>query len=306
MSLSRIAVFGDSLLWGQGLRPEQKMTSLANQTLASGTAECIMLAHSGAVIGEGLNPPRSPFPSDIFREVPQPYPTIHQQAEDLTNRPDTIDLVLINGGSNDVGFTYILNPLTDLEELKTLTHLFFHQHLARLLRAVAARCPNAKIIVVGQYPVLSRWSEIGLVDLFLRGLFVHPGGTGGLNDLFAALGLTQLSVKDRVVDLSILFWRESNLAIQAAVNELGSPRIKMAIAPVTEEHAALTQDPWLWGLTHLLEPQDPMEQARRVPCDQSTQNPFRRFACHRASAGHPNVEGARRFAKVIVDTFQSF
>src|SRR5207253_7570763 len=119
-------------------------------------------------------------------------------------------------------------------------------------------------------------------------------------DAFARLPLHDDAIKAKVVALSILFWKESMKANQDAVDALNNPRIKCAFAPFTEQNAALADDPWVFGVTGLLQPEDPMKDERRVACDASTEDLFKRFFCHRASAGHPNAQGARQFASAIV------
>jgi hypothetical protein len=55
----------------------------------------------------------------------------------------------------------------------------------------------------------------------------------------------------------------------------------------------------LWALDRFLNPQDPIAPMRRPQCDLSfdVTRPIERILCHRASAGHPNVEGARQIAR---------
>jgi hypothetical protein len=133
-----IVVFGDSIQWGQGLRPgaggapSDKMAELVGAGLAaspavvkgwaggSGIAVSVSrFASSGATISGGLGTPSpltpvtstTPFPAG---EVPGSTPTVLDQ---VAGAPKVIDasavrLVIVDGGINDVGlFTSILNPL---------------------------------------------------------------------------------------------------------------------------------------------------------------------------------------------------
>jgi len=63
------------------------------------------MAHSGAVIGVDSGAPAG----SCDGEVPTAFPTILQQCEAA---PDTsVNLVILNGGINDIDIRYILNPL---------------------------------------------------------------------------------------------------------------------------------------------------------------------------------------------------
>jgi len=61
----------------------------------------------------------------------------------------------------------------------------------------------------------------------------------------------------------------------------------------------------LWGISldDDLSPQDQVGAARRPLCDNAHPDPsqmLERQLCYRASAGHPNVEGAVQFSKQIL------
>jgi hypothetical protein len=43
-------------------------------------------------------------------ETPEARPTIIEQCDSFADSPDTVDLVLLNGGINDIGVATILNP----------------------------------------------------------------------------------------------------------------------------------------------------------------------------------------------------
>ena len=66
-------------------------------------------------------------------------------------------------------------------------------------------------------------------------------------------------------------------------------------------HAALTSDPWLFGINADLSSQDNpvVADARKAACDQYRDRTDYTFCVH-ASAGHPNVTGAQQFANAIL------
>jgi lysophospholipase L1-like esterase len=297
--LSKMIVFGDSVTWGQGLLDSEKFSTLVNAELAGGNAQCTMVAHSGAVIGMGLDPDVQAAPG----EVPRAYPSILQQVRNFSDPSGDFDLVIINGGINDLDVTFILNPLTDVHELSTLTDLYCHDHLAGLLPEVLDRFSKARVIVTGYFPILSERSDPDLLHRFLQSHFISiPSVSEAEIAIGNTLGLDRNAIMDKVVLLAKTFWQESTTAIQKVVAEAKSPRLGAAFAPFTPANSALADDPWLWGVTALLEPQDPMADTRRPLCDAAETDILKRFICHRASAGHPNLEGARQFAQAILKT----
>jgi hypothetical protein len=63
--------------------------------------------------------------------------------------------------------------------------------------------------------------------------------------------------------------------------------------------------PYLFGINVDLSPQDPEEivKGRFAACDEHAPklDPLERFGCPRASVGHPNPEGAQRYAEAILE-----
>jgi hypothetical protein len=83
MAVQRIVVFGDSVTWGQGLLDTEKFSTIVGTRLGVPVEHITMLAHSGAVIGVGINPEVPAQPG----EVPRPYPTILQQVNGFSDAP---------------------------------------------------------------------------------------------------------------------------------------------------------------------------------------------------------------------------
>src|SRR5580698_4953428 len=102
-NIQRIVNLGDSVAWGQGLAEADKYDVLVRAAVAP-AAELTRLAHSGATIGTVLI---ESGPAD--GEVPVSRPTILDQCNNFTDSPETVDLVLVNGGINDVDLRNILN-----------------------------------------------------------------------------------------------------------------------------------------------------------------------------------------------------
>src|SRR5229473_1117716 len=106
----RMVVLGDSILWGQGLPLEDKATTTAQRSLGtrlSRPAILEMFAHSRAVITPDVWHDLQPAKPG---EVPSRYPSVTAQAKAVPN-PANVDLVLVNGGINDMGAQQIVNPI---------------------------------------------------------------------------------------------------------------------------------------------------------------------------------------------------
>jgi lysophospholipase L1-like esterase len=286
----QMIAIGDSVVWGQGLLPDQKFTSLVNASL-TGAAAPIILAHSGAIIGARVTQTKP----TLNGEVPNSYPTIIQQNAAFADASETVDLVIVNGGINDVDIHNILNPLTDTDDLTAMITQYCYRDAGTLLGLVAQKFRNAQIVITGYYPILSRQSNPIQIPQFLD---LHGVPLNGF--------LTELSdiVLAKVIGNCSLFWEQSTQMLQSAVDDtnasLSTNRICFIQVPFTEANAALAPNSWLWGVNPDLSPQDPMAAQRHQACDLDEPDLIQRQTCYRASAGHPNVVGAQKFAEAIL------
>jgi IPT/TIG domain len=133
----RIASLGDSVVWGQGLLEPQKFSMLVADTLTAryngsiavfATDRC---AHSGARIvpsaGDGPDPQAPRLPGDFAGECPSPVPSVTAQVAGWTagmlaaGQGREIDLVILDGGANDVRITTIMNPSASDPALSAVT-----------------------------------------------------------------------------------------------------------------------------------------------------------------------------------------
>jgi lysophospholipase L1-like esterase len=287
-----ILVLGDSVPWGQGLLGPQKMHELVRDAVAAqkGPTRCLQMAHSGAVIGvdSGGGPAAA-----CAGEVPTSFPTILAQCD---AGPDTdVDLVILNGGINDIDIRYILNPFTERDDLADVTRRFCGTDMSTLIDRALGRFPTAKIVVTSYYPVLSHASHFPLINDFMLtlGLPVAP----------LTRFLDENLIFDRIVKNAALFYETSTSALQGAVdaaNAAAPGRVAFAAPAFTDDNAALAPDPWLFGIKGDLSPEDPVAAARRASCNTCLDDFLRREQCYRASAGHPNTIGARKFADAIL------
>lgn len=251
-----------------------------------------MLAHSGATIGIG-DPTVRPA---IDGEVPTSYPTVSQQVAGYTGDTDTVDLVLVTAGLNDVNFRSIVNPVHTARDFTPLIERHCHQDLRTLLLQVTSTFPNATDVATGYYPIFSDSSATGGLEAMLVALGITVAGLPG--GLLGSTGVPQIRTNCRA------FHELSTLAIAAAVDDandlLPTPRILFADAAFRDENAALAPEAWVFAVNGDLSPQDNLvAPGRAMAC---TLNSARTsvFQCERASVGHPNPAGARAYADAIM------
>jgi pyruvate/2-oxoglutarate dehydrogenase complex dihydrolipoamide acyltransferase (E2) component len=292
-----LVTVGDSVHWGQGLtRPNKLHTRVAHRLRAQdpGLVEHHM-AHSGAVIGVGATVVRP----GVDGEVPVGSPTILEQVAAFPGDPAEVDTVLVNGGINDVDIRNILNPLLSSQRLSDLIQEHCLDSMRVLLEETVSRFPAARtrIVVTAYYPILSHRSKPFGIPLLLEseGLLA-PATTSHL----ATVG------KNPVVEHCLLFWRESTTCLRQAVDAVNAAhppaRIRFVDPGFTERNAAFADEPWLFGMKLGLLPEDEVAGPRRSSCQAAIPagEILAREQCFRASAGHPNVWGAGRYADAII------
>jgi len=297
----RILVFGDSVPWGQGLLEQDKYHTLVAQGLpaAAGSPppEKKVLAHSGAIIGVGVNTNEG----SLDGEVPTAYPTILQQVGQFNDSPETVDLILMNGGINDVDIRDILNPFTDTSHLQDWIETHCHAHMKLLLDQVTAKfnLPTARIVVTGYYPILSEESDPDFFKPFLKAI-----GAPWLD--FLGEGLEGL-IMDKIIKHCGIFSDQSASTLQNAVDDAnntpsGQGRISFVNPGFGPENSAFAGASWIFGVNDDLDlsPQDEVIDSRHASCDNCEPDLLLRWECYRASAGHPNVLGAKQYATQIL------
>ncbi|MCQ6559353.1 SGNH/GDSL hydrolase family protein [Paenibacillus mendelii] len=293
-------VIGDSIQWGQGLLEQEKFHSLvasAVQVREGGIGFYkTVLAHSGAIIGAGVTNIQPSLPG----EVPTSFPTVLQQVDLFTDLPDHVDLVLMDGGMNDIDIRNVLNPHGP--DLTPMAKQFFLNDMITLLKKVGDKFKNAKIIVTGYYQIISEHSNLLAVEAMLIALGVGVAGPGGgiVMGAIGALELNQITNRcKQVYDESRKHLREAVNAVNAMPE--GGNRIFFADPNYGTSRAALTSDPFVYGIHPNLSPEDVhVAPSRNVECTAANQNGIELEICRVASVGHPNPKGARAYADAIM------
>lgn len=291
-----ILTVGDSVCWGQGLKEEHKFDFILAKE--KGT-ELTRVAHSGAVIGTS----RDSSTKVEQGEIPVPFPSVWQQV--LAQKDwSKLTAVLLNGGINDVNLTRILSPWTSKDQLIGWVDQFCNKGMQELLEKTAEKVslPNARIAVVGYYPILSEQSA-GTETQFRSLLEMHGVATSSVivEDQFSLSALLP-----KVVDNCLTFWKESTQALRTAVdaaNEtLGNNVCVFVNLPFAEENAMWAPQSLLWELTPLLLPEDEVSDPRGRTCETLYGDVVHIpmwIQCVRASVGHPRVNGAAKIAEAL-------
>ncbi|MEO8034849.1 MAG: family 1 glycosylhydrolase, partial [Acidobacteriota bacterium] len=304
----RMAVFGDSILWGQGLEEHDKIDVMVEKGIQRRQGEIGVyrdnFAHSGAIIGFTGGVVLHPPFSALDGEIPTDGPTIFEQVDMLTSHPETVDLVLVDGGINDINFRNILKS-TDDHALLRLIEKYCRGHMLALLRRVSAQFPAARVIVTGYYPIVSENSDpdplklAGLVQILAGGV-IDPG--------VPLPGLLASNCR--------IFAEHSEKCLQSAVDTINrelsdaSPssadRVTLVVPPFGARNSVFAEEPWAFAgkLDTVLNPQDEVAQHRKEVCSVAPERRTNRWQCERASAGHPNKEGAKQYAGEILGALQ--
>ena len=342
----RIVVLGDSVLWGQGLPQDQGEPTKIHELVAVGLAMRFSksdnkigihvknLAHSGAIIGiaedgsgRELGNDRTDHapdgrPSDnvgLRQEVNTSYPTILQQAErDFEGRSDTVDLVILDGGINDVNVRKIL-PSIDDNDLKRRIRIHCRDNMETLLLRVTRKFPSATVVVLGSYPIISLATDLGEIPGYLMRIGVATAVTAAFTQYFAGSVAVAASM-DKATRAQLahncrLFYEESEMAFQQAIDSVnadifptsraGARRVFLAAPEFEDADAVFAPKAKLFGLNPGGGPEDnsTVRDPRIVACDAYYKgDPIGGEICHRASAGHPNEDGAKMFAAEILAT----
>jgi lysophospholipase L1-like esterase len=291
-----ILTLGDSVCWGQGLLEEHKFDHIF---AGSKGAQLKRVAHSGAVIGTPHDTSTEVDPG----EVPVGPPSVWQQMLAQTDWSQ-VELVLMDGGINDVSLMRILNPLTTTALLTQLVNQFCNQAMRDLLIATAQKLivPGARIAVTGYYPIFSDQSDP--TDLQFRAMLELHGLT--TTSVFHTDPFAIDHLVPQVIKNSITFWQGSNQALQSAVDAANSTLGKNVCVfvklPFTEANSLWAPQSLLWQLTPLLGAEDEVVSSRGQACEAvfgDLSHLAKLLQCQRASVGHPKVQGAAAIAQAL-------
>ncbi|GJM26912.1 MAG: hypothetical protein DHS20C16_33270 [Phycisphaerae bacterium] len=300
-----LTILGDSVMWGNGLLEDDKISSLVADAIESATGRKVIrtvYAMSGATLT------RTPFDEECtFRctgEVPTAFRSINLQI-DTIEHPQRSDLILMDGCINDVTLERILSTESTVEDIEFATDYFCNDQMIDTLDRLKDIAPQVPIIVTGYFPFVSTQSDFSSLLNWAQTQGFDVANVNELNQIATTF-----------THHSEVFYEASVIALQSAITEAASHRDEAnAITYVDPgfgpEHAVFTDDSWVWdlkldrelarrlGLEIGLVPEDPQLSFRAKACveDGSISDPF---TCIFASVGHPNAKGAKAYAEAII------
>src|SRR5262249_33097138 len=287
-------------------------------------------AHSGAVTGWGAYPKEThnqdpdsyytrkqgyPYPG----EVPFSYPSISRQigmtVSDLAAfnlKAQDIDLVLLDGGINDVQVFNILNVTditTNAQWVRKITRQQCVGHMTSLLPQVLTSFPNAAVVITGYFPIVSHSTEIKQIAQLLK-----------FHGIRVMLGLPSM-LKGALVERSSAFADEARVGLTGLVNQtnrgLGTPRVALAWPAFSDDNCYAAPNRYLFLAGELDADEDRGRRWQSPPGDWVTTQGIayyrgeecskydpRNPGCYDACTGHPNPAGARAYAEAIISQLQ--
>ena len=339
----QMLVLGDSIMWGQGLKPEQKFTWRVKCWLQEKTGREVQMrieAHSGALLAGASSTPLR-FKSNNG-EVNLPFPTTNEQLDNAIRfygeTRSKVNLILLDGCINDVDVSNLLNAGVSTEWMHERITTSCHAGMHYLLRRITDSFPNAHVLVTGYYRMVSSDTED---NAFIR-LLVKKLNSGSVE----AQRMTYKEMREKLIALSELWYKVSTSGLSEAVSEVNtdlrekglSPRVMFVEIEFWPEHSFSASNTLLWnfmfGSTNLrgfrkiiialslgtaaYKPDDDVRESRINSCKETFEAPKGRketepekrdrknrlLICHYASLGHPNQMGALIYAEAIKGKLQ--
>jgi hypothetical protein len=331
-------VLGDSIMWGQGLKPEEKFSWRIKCWLQEKTGREVRLtvfAHSGALIS--ADPGTAPRFKSNDGEVNLPYPTINEElnhAREFYGPANSkVNLILLDGCINDVDVSNLLNVTTDPNWLRERIHTSCKLGMHDLLQRVTESFPNAQVIVPSYYRIVS--------DSTADNAFIRLLAKNLNNEEPEARRMTDKEMRERLIKLSELWYRVSTADLREAVETINSelasknlpPQVSYVEIDFWPEHSFSAANTLLWnfifGSTNLsglrkfivilsfgtsaYKPNDEVRESRIRSCNETFKAPKgvketpaekssrkdRLLICRYASLGHPNQMGALVYTEAI-------
>jgi hypothetical protein len=317
-------VVGDSHISGQGLQEKNKLYYLVKDWLQEevfGATRAVSLkvkAHSGSRLElhaeelEKMTEAGDDINKFYPREANLSSPSISAQVDLAAKeyeRAESVDLVMLSGGITDVLVANTVNPFIKETKARALIRRYCNEGMGALLEKTTETFPNARVVVLGYFPIVSTKSDIRKIARYLFKVvkFPHPlqfALTNGLSRQFLKI------LRKKMAGRSRLWVAESNRETRAAIARVNArfdrQRIVFVESPITEENCFGTKNTLLWETDKDNFPGDQRYNERKAMCPQVFDEiKFAHYGklsvrlCELAAIGHPNVEGARAFAEAV-------
>jgi len=324
-------VVGDSIVWGQGLEEKDKFYSLTAEWLRNAAfgkhrdVNVKVKAHSGSTLKfhaeEAEKYKKADCDETFFHdpEVNVGFPSIWKQIEvaddeyKATGISNGADLIMLTGGITDISVENVLDPFADNKKLSPLIEKYCRDHVFDVLEHAATLHPNAIIVIVGYFPMVSpKSSKSRMFNDWLESMsFPRPLKPLANNGVVRPLFFNRLGKK--AITRSRIWFDESNKNLQAAVDKLNAkydrPRAIFVKSPITEDTCIETPNSLLFKMGKNGVVEDPLYRTRSAECEsalpelkRSTGIDYPVRSCKIAGLGHPNPAGARAYAEAIKAT----
>jgi hypothetical protein len=340
----QMLILGDSIMWGQGLLEQQKFWYLTKEWLREQTGKNVvphLEAHSGATIfwrGD------QKYPLDRLTtfngELNISTPTIEQQVENAVKyyesssvKPPDVDLILVNGGINDLGAFNLINPFKNKRWIEKKARQYCGEDMFALLEKISAAFRNARIIVTGYYPVVSLETSqeklCGIINALVREKIINRirrfFGLGDSRADYCAFNSVRQRVRELIAELSILSetWQsQTNIYLRQAVERINknhpltaggdTRRAVFVAAPFGAKNAYAASETYLWEVEEggkvfsKYKSNDNFFALRETVCEcrHIMLKGFGKDACYIAGTAHPNIKGAQKYAEAIQREFK--
>lgn len=322
-------VAGDSLMYGQGLDEKDKIYTLAKNWLerdvfaGKRAVNLKMKAHSGATLflhdepAAALRKAGKPENTFYNSEIPVGYPSIRTAlatAKEEYDDPSKVELIMLSGGITDIAVANILNIFGSARAFRAAVPVYCNDKLYELLRFAVESFPNARVAVLGYYPMVSKRSSTHAVFNAVLEMFSFPRFSKPFLNNFLTSPILKM-MRQKVINRS-RFWAENSAleqrkAIARINSDFGAEKAIFVPSPITDASCVGTKNSLLWGMAKKGRTNDPYYDRRRAACRtelapliKNKEIDYSVRFCELAGVGHPNVEGAKAYAASIKQTLE--
>jgi hypothetical protein len=238
---------------------------------------------------------------ELHGEVPFASPSIPTLAERIVGNPtyaQGLDLIVMDGGINDVQVSRILDPRTTPSQIRSGASRFCLEEMRSLLATLYDACPNTRIVLLAYYPIITDGTSLLEIAKVLVGfLSVFDPANPWLNAR-VAIGAAP-ALKARMVANSAAFAQTASSSFRQAAEELNQraardSRERQPVAVVADpgwrpEHGYGAPATRVWQLnTPVVWPVTPPFEMWRTNDELYDFRVGRRGPCNAARAAVPN------------------
>lgn len=331
-----ILAIGDSVIWGQGLKPENKFISIVKEWIEKeifeGHRQVHLYygeSHSGATIHPGRGKPHKRFHGEVNDESPSIFEQVKSSLEYYRHREEShggpivgtdVNLIILDGGINDVRAVSLADPTKSIKSIRYEANEYCKLAMSHfLLPEVVRAFPNAQIVVTGYFPLFSNKSNGWEIVYMLRRLFASDKSK--LNTILPSTKSSSgiFDLKEKLSVRSKVWTESSDIALQASADYINqnrylpgydsfsatNPRVVFASPDFSDENSYAAPNSWLWQIGNQGRTNDEMWSVRQTACN-VRKWPHDKFICHRAALFHPNRLGASAYAEAIKNKLKDF